>query len=1211
MATPAGQDPRQDWEKYKSTILDLYCEKGYPLTRKGDFKKEQCVDSIMKHQHNFVASKWQYENQLRNWGIAKNLKRNEWTKEKIAKSRHRYCKNLTGPSHSVSQGTTSTPDRQAFVEVKKNGSWRRCTPNDLSVTSQAIVTSSGTPEPAEEMNSPVVGTSSAVVLSPQQRVASPTTIGLPQTTLLDPAPENSTLHGIDFFSHSLSSPNYFWESGSFGTDPDNVWPFGNELDFFTPGPDVAAISHDPHPDIATQRSPNRQDTSDTEVGPVRRSPLNPDQFFALLLRGGSTDFAHHDPALLRVVNTTIDRFQSLVSADSLFWQDHLSTPAGAVFSFETNQFTTLLYSVINGFASLDEVPRGSILRMLSGNEGISQHLINLLRTGPDSVAKQLADNLFRAAIESNDSKAVALLLENIQCRRSIAIDLNCFRIKRLNSTYETGPLALAVKSGNEELVATLLNAGASPNWTRGGRSEEQPLRIITAEEHLDISTKLQIMDLLMKHGAEITSRVVNTAIERAAKELPVFKAVMEGISDDRHNQINSRAGDIVRYLDNSVATATIRKWIDACKSTGCGECVSNEYNMNCILTDAIRRGNIELVDILAPYTTKTPEALVGAVRSGKIQLVRFLIQRGARADEYPVRIDEDRDNDSPRYRTRGPYTTPLAEAIRQEDSDFVDILEEYGAWSRISESLDFRIAITAAAEVGSLRYLNSIINRVQPQKGKSFNAAMHKAIQNDHSEVVLALLKAGANNAGNINSNTETFFQALKRRNKRTVMTLLETDWSYKHPDRSGSTMALACEWGEMDIIDVMYKMGFPLDQRDYLGDYRGDYPTPLRAAVKSQNKYLVEYLLQLGVDPGSKPAYGDSTPLQEAAKTRNLEIMDCLLSGGASPADIGAFASAQTHDINAFSKLCYAFSERYPSGLRGFGGELMIEAIFTDNQHQIDKLINAKVDLDSMTSWIPSKVASTDNEVCRGKIKTALRLKGIHEEMSPLGFAILYSGGQNIRLIRMLLSSGAQADSVAAKYDTSTPYVGVEFQDHDYPQPAGAFRTHLQLAVEVGSNELISLLLEKGADINRPARWGVLRTPLQQACELGSYDTVHLLLQERADVHSAPAKQYGGTALQLAAKSGSSKICELLLQLKADPHAPAPEFGGGHTAFEWAAKEGRYHILLLLWKEARDGFTMQVLQRARDLAKENGHRGCVDIVTYMLDKFSSGRLIS
>jgi len=56
MAAPTGFVPKQDWERHKATILELYCERGLPLTRKaGPKEKEPCVDSIMRDEHNFVA----------------------------------------------------------------------------------------------------------------------------------------------------------------------------------------------------------------------------------------------------------------------------------------------------------------------------------------------------------------------------------------------------------------------------------------------------------------------------------------------------------------------------------------------------------------------------------------------------------------------------------------------------------------------------------------------------------------------------------------------------------------------------------------------------------------------------------------------------------------------------------------------------------------------------------------------------------------------------------------------------------------------------------------------------------------------------------------------------------------------------------------------------------------------------------------------------
>lgn len=56
MTAPTCNVLREDWEKHRATILDLYFEKGLPLTRRSDANNnEQCVDWIMKHQHSFTA----------------------------------------------------------------------------------------------------------------------------------------------------------------------------------------------------------------------------------------------------------------------------------------------------------------------------------------------------------------------------------------------------------------------------------------------------------------------------------------------------------------------------------------------------------------------------------------------------------------------------------------------------------------------------------------------------------------------------------------------------------------------------------------------------------------------------------------------------------------------------------------------------------------------------------------------------------------------------------------------------------------------------------------------------------------------------------------------------------------------------------------------------------------------------------------------------
>ncbi|KAK8869104.1 Ankyrin repeat-containing domain protein [Apiospora arundinis] len=1217
MASSTANILKEDWEKHKAIIMQLYSERGLPLIRRNDAEKDQCVDWIMRNQHGFSASKWQYENQLKKWGIAKNLKQDEWvsllshhdlletqgkevrivisgkvqTKERIRKARHRYCGSPAARLHRSPQGTTPAPSRQAFVEIKVAGSWRLCNPDELSETSITMVPSLGAPQYSSERSQTTAREESTVASSPQPRMVPPRIMDVSQSLFPGPSPINLPLDETNFFCESLPSPSFdphILDFGSFQLDTGQISPLGAEIDFFGPinSPSHHLI-HEFQPKSTRHRSCDNQEPSGTALRPVQRSLLIPEQFFRFLSRLESDETVVHDAVLLRAINITKDRFQSLVSAESDFWQDHNSSQTvGSVLGFENEHLNTLLYSMINGFASLDDIPRGSILQMLSGHEGLSQHLINLLKIGPDSMAKQLADNLFRAAVISSDARAVAILLETIQTRPSIAIDLNSFTFKYGSAGGTQPPLALALEFGNEELVKTLLKDGATPNWPLHGSRVDiycplASLEVAVKGNFSDISAKARVVVLLIQHGAEITDTVIYQAIHRAAVELAVFKAVMEGITADKHTiTFDGIIQNIARYVENSVAFPTVQRLVGACLSTDCGQCVLDADTMNETLAHAARRGNTELVEVIAPYATTPSDALAGAVRSGKMQLVRFLIGRGARADGLPVEIDGEEQD-----------TTPLAEAIRLQDSDFVDILTEYGAWRLVGERGHFEPAIAAAAQVGNLRYLETIIDRAEPPVRHYLFEATFKAIENDKTEVVLALLKAGATNLNGLGHLSYTpFLTALKNRNKPIVLALLDTNWGHviwgNGAYGTGLAMELACEWGDMDVIEVLSSMDFELDI--------GCNSTPLGAAVKLGHNHVVEYLLQIGANPGAKDQFG-GTALSAAVKNRDYEMMDYLLSKGATPADILAFGAAQKlDDLTSFSKLRSAFLAMHPSGSKGFGGELLLEAIHANKQHNIDAFVSMKVDMDSIIDWWSYK-SSILQDFGQERDKLAESLADVPRGMiSPMGFAIMHSKVQDSLLVSQLLLSGAQADVIA-------------FRDLYWHS-----QTPLLLGIEAGSKEIVEMLLDKGASINRSACRGIIRTPLQKASEMGGYDMVEFLLQKGADVSSPPAKQDGGTALQLAAKSGSMKICELLLDNGADPHAPAPEFGGGHNSFEWAAEMGRYHILLLLWKVApRDGFTMELVQRARDIAQRNGHRGCVDVITTMLHEVSSGRLIS
>ncbi len=106
--------------------------------------------------------------------------------------------------------------------------------------------------------------------------------------------------------------------------------------------------------------------------------------------------------------------------------------------------------------------------------------------------------------------------------------------------------------------------------------------------------------------------------------------------------------------------------------------------------------------------------------------------------------------------------------------------------------------------------------------------------------------------------------------------------------------------------------------------------------------------------------------------------------------------------------------------------------------------------------------------------------------------------------------------------------------------------RTGLHEASALGYNDIVSMLLDKGADVNGLASgW----TPLMEAAIKGHYETIIILLQNGADVTSKePIK--GRMSHHIMAIKGHSKLIEPLVTNGADLNWVDRDF---HTALELA----------------------------------------------------------
>lgn len=128
----------------------------------------------------------------------------------------------------------------------------------------------------------------------------------------------------------------------------------------------------------------------------------------------------------------------------------------------------------------------------------------------------------------------------------------------------------------------------------------------------------------------------------------------------------------------------------------------------------------------------------------------------------------------------------------------------------------------------------------------------------------------------------------------------------------------------------------------------------------------------------------------------------------------------------------------------------------------------------------------------------------------------------------------------------------------------------------------------------------GYKRTPLQKSTEAPSLAIIQLLLEKKADVNEAPARRSGGTAIQMAAISGDISVtCELLCH-GAKLDSPPPSTVNGRWPLEGAAEHGHGEMIKFLWdaaKEQRVVFDQAMCSHAIELARGNGHPGCVELI--------------
>jgi len=381
------------------------------------------------------------------------------------------------------------------------------------------------------------------------------------------------------------------------------------------------------------------------------------------------------------------------------------------------------------------------------------------------------------------------------------------------------------------------------------------------------------------------------------------------------------------------------------------------------------------------------------------------------------------------------------------------------------------------------------------------------------------------------------------------------------------TALMFACSSGYRNIVDLLIEKGADINDRDERGEtalhHSIGFKTPLNIIKKllesgadvdiidtngnsplfKASQYgpaeLVKILLDYGANVNLKNKYG-YTPLMEASEEGYAEIVKLLIEKG-----------ADVNDVNAHGQNALALTHPTREGL------LIKKSFDKDSPYPHQKYRYREV----------RKILQKAGAV---KI-TFKKSRAISEKLHDKDlFAAIEEC--DISRVKEFIRNGVNLNVANDR----------EIGD----------KTPLMIASERGHTELIKLLLENGAKINKQNKFGM--SAFLWASGEGKYEAVRLLAKKGANINVK--NDVGFNALMLSSGNGHIQIVKFLLEKESMDINEVCEMGW--TALIMASKEGKKEVAsLLVQRGAKMDLKDHYGKTALMYAYENGHFEIVDFL--------------
>ena len=382
---------------------------------------------------------------------------------------------------------------------------------------------------------------------------------------------------------------------------------------------------------------------------------------------------------------------------------------------------------------------------------------------------------------------------------------------------------------------------------------------------------------------------------------------------------------------------------------------------------------------------------------------------------------------------------------------------------------------------------------------------------------------------------------------KRLLKEGADVNATHLYADYPTSPLYLAIDTGNIELINTLIVAGAKINFEDYdcgEGKCGGHPSSPLIKAVRLGNEGTINLLLGNGADINMEVHSGDDfgmTALRAAVESNDKYMIDLLLKNGAN--DI--FVALARPDL---------LPALLANGAN-INSENLYKETITDIAKKQGKEKLVQLFLENGAKEGDIKENSTKNDVYTYAYNNIDKQLEVAKEM------------QDTILIKKLVQYGAVIKSEVKQEAVKVKKAPAKER---FEMPAPTKEENFIWAAREGHMEIATLLLSQGVSVNtKDSTTG--ETALIAAVDGGNIEMIKLLLEKGANVNAKCSVSFPSTgvrrdytALSAAVANGKTRIVKLLINAGADVNMKV-QSSSGDSAIAVARKHGYMEIVQLL----------------------------------------------